>query len=180
MLRNKGVKWFLFPLFFILFGVIGTNFFEKESNWFINLFTIQGKDIDTLTNTIWSVQAVIVSLSIALLAMVIGPSREVKFGINILEFYFVKNRKMYTLYEVLICLLLLIFFNYFIVAKNLLFFSLLNLTLSLFGIFDILSTIFKILKIDEVSKKEIQIFILKECKDAIEKENIEKEKIESA
>ncbi|KMY43375.1 hypothetical protein AC622_03150 [Bacillus sp. FJAT-27916] len=169
MLANF-IKWILIPILILLIGYEGTVYFENNSNRFINIFTIS-KEINSLTTTIWSVQAGIISLSIALLALVVGPSREKRYGLNLLEFYFVRKRKLYTGYEVIIILLLMIPFNYFFVAKNMLFGTLLNFFICLLGVLDILISIFKFLKIDDEVRYEIRSFILDEFRLLVEKEN---------
>ncbi|MDQ0350354.1 hypothetical protein J2R98_000157 [Alkalibacillus filiformis] len=159
------VKWSIIILVIMSVGYGGTFFFEKAS-----FLTISYKEKDELIKTIWTIQATVVTFGIALLALIVGSNREKRYGINVLEFYFVKIRPIFNRYEVIILLISLVFLNYFFVAFNYLFGTLFIFFISICCVIDILFKILTLVRMDEKGLRNIENFILQRCVEYIQKE----------
>lgn len=154
--------------FVFLGGLIGTLFFNE-----VNFLQIHNKDYDDLVNVIWQVQTTIVTLSVALLALVIGFSNEKKYGRNILDFLFTQSRRILTTYEEVIILILLTNVNYYFVAFNMIFGTFFVFFTSTVIIIRILYSTILIVGFRQEVYGSIRRQLLYECRKSIIKENEE-------
>lgn len=173
------LKWSLSKIILTLtliitLGILGSWAFESSYSNSISFLLLSYDKVASLTMTIWQVQAVVVSISIALIAMTIGFSKDKVFGKNIMRFVFIEDKTfLHSKVELIIILLILIFVNYFFVAYEHLFGVVLILFLSLLGVIVLTYYTLSLLMSYEKVKEQIKISVTEEFKKqlSIEVEN---------
>ncbi|MFD2611400.1 hypothetical protein [Paenibacillus gansuensis] len=158
--------------FIILVGYLLTLYFESDvKNWLRGILTVSQKDSSALINTIWQVHAGVTTLSIAILALIIGFNQQKKYGVKVLDYLLIHNRKFYKFHDELILVILLIILQYFFVAYLALAAVVLIFTISVIIIIHMLHCSLKIILFEEMVSFEIKKFLLEKCKDSIKIEN---------
>lgn len=155
-----------------LLGYFLTLYFEGESKSSLKeLLTVSQKDSSVLINTIWQVHAGVTTLSIAILALIIGFNQQKKYGVKVLDYLLIYNRKIYKFHDELVIIILLIVLQYFFVAYLALAAVVLIFTISVIIIIHMLHCSLKIILFEEMVSSEIKKYLLDKCKDSIKMEN---------
>ncbi|OAB43039.1 hypothetical protein [Paenibacillus antarcticus] len=160
-------KLFCTLVIMVILGMVFTKIFNNNK-W----LTITQQDVDSLLNTVWQVHAGITTLSIAILALLIGFSQQKKYGMKVLDFLLKENRRFVKFQDEVILGLVLILVQYFFVAYSALAGAIFIFTISILLTIHMLHSSIKLILFEEVVKNEMKAYILKQCKDAIEKENL--------
>lgn len=149
----------------IIIGILGSWTFENSYFDSLDFLLISYDKIAGLTMTIWQVQAVVVSISIALIAMTIGFSKDKVYGKNIMHFVFIEDKTFFhSKAELILILLILIFINYFFVAYEYLFGVVLILFISILGVMVLTYYTLSLLMSYEKVKEQVKINITEEFK----------------
>lgn len=176
-------KWSLYKMILtltiiIFIGILGSWTFENLYFNSLKFLLINYDKVASLTMTVWQVQAVVVSISIALVAMTIGFSKDKVYGENIMRYVFIEDKKFFhSKAELILILLALIFINYFFVAYEYLFGVVLILFLSILGVVVLTYYTLSLLMSYEKVKEQIKVSITEEFKKQIHIE-IKNQKVE--
>ncbi|MEK5216695.1 hypothetical protein [Psychrobacillus sp. FSL H8-0487] len=154
-------------------GFILTRYFSTNDNWFVHKLTMKQDSLDVLVNTLWQVHAGVVTLTIAMMALIVGLNKEERYGMKTLEYVLVVGRKIYKYQDEIILSIILIFIQYWFVAYQALAGVVLLFAFNIVIICHMLYTSIKLSIYDGEVSKEIKNYILIECKKAISKENKE-------
>lgn len=156
-----------------LLGAVLTYYFSTENNWLVNKLVIKQESIDSLINTIWQVHAGVVTLTLAMMALIVGLNKEQRYGMRTLEYVLVIGRKIYKYHDEIILSIILIFIQYWFVAFQALAGVVLIFTFNIAIICHMLFTSIKLTIYDIEVSSEIRNYILTECEKVILKENEE-------
>lgn len=147
-------------IIFILFGCICVDLFSvRLPEW----MTMKVSDVEGLMNTLFSVQASVATISIALISLLTEMRKETLYGITLSK-YFMDNRYKIFKYTYMIpASLALIIIEYFVISMNLI-----NIAIGVFCISIILIIIlsknaYSIYQDGDDIKKEIENFIVENC-----------------
>lgn len=155
----------------IVLGSLSTIYFSTNNNFFTDFLTIKQESVDSLINTIWAVQTAVVTLTIALMALLVGLNNQKKFGMNALEYIFIIRKGYLKYQDEIILSLLLILIQYFFVAYQALAAVVLIFSVNVIIICHMVYTSIRLTLDNNEIGNEIKTCILEECKSAILKEN---------
>ncbi|WP_077212390.1 hypothetical protein [Bacillus dakarensis] len=169
MAKNNKVfslgKTFALSIVFIVIGILLTVIAEKFS-----IFPIKN-NIETMLFTIWSVQATVSTLTIAILALLISLNKEKRYGINILDFMLISSRKFLTFQDEILIILLLIIIQYIFVSCLWLSGSIFLFIVGFLIIIRILYVSIKVLLFEDDVQKDITNYIISSIKAELANEN---------
>lgn len=158
----------------IILGILFTILFSHYDNELIKLLTIKQSSVDSLVNTIWQVHTAIATLTIALMALLVGFNTNKKFGINSLEYILVIRKEFFKYQDEIMISILLIFIQYFFVAYQALAGVVLLFTFNIFLIGHMAYTSIKLSLGDSQVSNEIKSYLIDEIRNAVEIENEDK------
>lgn len=169
MMNNTKVfsinKIILILIALIIIGLFLTYLMES-----FTIFPIK-TDLKTMLFTIWSVQASVSTLTIAILALLINSNKEKIYGINILQFMLISNRKFLTFQDEVLLILLLIFIQYFFVSFLWLSGSIILLIATFFIIIRILYVSIEVLLFKDRVQTRIKNYISSSINETLIEEN---------
>jgi len=157
----------------IILGSLFTIIFSHYDNELTKLLTIKQSSVDGLVNTIWQVHTAIATLTIALMALLVGFNTNKKYGINSLEYILVIRKSFFKYQDEIVISILLIFIQYFFVAYQALTGVVLIFSFNIFLIIHMAYTSIKLSLGDSQVSKEIKNYLLDEIKNAVDVENKE-------
>ncbi|AXH99120.1 hypothetical protein DV702_04840 [Sporosarcina sp. PTS2304] len=138
----------------------------KSGTWLFDTFhikflTIESENINNLILAIWQVQAVAISISIAVVALTVGFIKEKIFGKDVMHFVFIEEKAFFlSKIEIIFVLIALIFANYFFVAYEWLFGTVFILFISLLSVSTLMYQTFSLLvNFDTIENKVRQSII---------------------
>ncbi|PGR23034.1 hypothetical protein COC52_24895 [Priestia megaterium] len=176
MKKDKWVfsvnKILFFILLVIFIGVLQAFYFNNNYNSsLIKFLTIRQKESDSLINTIWQVQAGVTTLTIAILALIVGLNKEKRYGIKVLQYILITKPKFLKYHDEIILSIILLFISYFFVAYGALPSVVFLFFVSTVLIIDMVYTSIKVVLFDEKVDLELKDYILYQCRLGIEEEN---------
>jgi hypothetical protein len=120
-IKSLGKNLFFATLITFLIALLLGKLFNSDNNGgIIRLLSIRQKDIDYVINTVWTVQASITTLTIAIMALVVSMNKEKKYGFKLLNYLFVIKPKFLKFHEEIVLNIVLLFITYYFVAFQLL------------------------------------------------------------
>lgn len=156
---------FALSILLITIGLILTFVTEKLSIIPIKI------DLENMLFYIWSIQATVSTLTIAILALLISLNKEKSYGINILEFMLISNRKYLTFQDEILIILLLILIQYIFVSFLWLSGSIFLFTVGMLIIIKILYVSIKVILFEDHVQQDINNYILDSLKKILTEEN---------
>lgn len=157
----------------LLIAKAGTIFFDNVRIVFL---TLERQSIGNLTLAIWQVQAVAVSISIAVVALTVSFIKEKVYGKDIMHFVFIEDRILsLSKIEIIFVLISLIFINYFFAAYEWLFGTLFILFISLMGVLILMYQTFLLLVNFDIIAEKAKKKIIKEFTKKIKGTETQKE-----
>ncbi|MEK5175526.1 hypothetical protein NST63_20230 [Heyndrickxia sp. FSL W8-0496] len=166
-------KIFISILILIIFGLLSTMYFLYNNNFITKILTINQADVDSLVNTIWQIHAAIATLTIALMALLVGFNNDKKFGINTLEYILVIRKEFFKYQDEIILSIFLILIQYFFVAYQALAGVVIIFSFNILIICHMAYTSIRLTLGDSEVSKEIKNYLIAEIKIAIKHENEE-------
>ncbi|MDZ4567250.1 hypothetical protein [Bacillus cereus] len=143
-------------------GTLIQQLFNMFHNSFTDILTIKQKDVATLVNTIWQVQAGITTLTIALLSLLIGLSKERRYGIRVLDFMLFGSRKFLKFQDHVLFGLSLVSIQYVFVAYESLAAVVFIFFINMAAIISMFHMSVKVLFFEDIVDEEIKEYVLNE------------------
>ncbi|MGU3394072.1 hypothetical protein ACNHOZ_07950 [Priestia sp. D51] len=165
-------KIIFFVISVIFIGILQACYFNNvHESFLIKVLTIRQKESDSLINTIWQVQAGVTTLTIAILALIVGLNKEKRYGIKILQHVLIAKPKFLKYHDVIVLSIILLFVNYFFVAYGALSSVVFIFFIGTVLIVNMVYTSIKVVLFDEKVDSELKDYILNQCRIGIEEEN---------
>ena len=153
----ENMKLLIYNLLLLLIGVISPILYKYIELYIPSFLLIKQKEISSLLNTIFQVQATLATLSLPIISLMLIFFNQGVYGVEILGFTFIqKNKYKLNLNEKAISLLIFVLIEYYFVATNNIQGTLIILLVTIFEIISILHFTLEILSSTQKLSRNIR------------------------